>query len=145
MSLSTRLKDLEDQYNATLDETIELVSIEDIKIKDALKNQLPLELSWNALLSKGKHIKDRAEYEMETAYSESIEKELKDSYRSTSISEAREFAKCNQAYKTARILFLDASALYDDIKAAMETVTSRRYVLNNLTNLVVASSENHLL
>lgn len=145
MTLKDQLEALEEQYNSTLDETLDLVSIENVKIKDALINQLPLELSWNALVSKGKALKDRIEYEMESSYSAAMEKELRHSHRSTSISEAREFAKCDASYKQHRLLYLDADALLGDIKAAMETVTSRRYVLNNLTNLVVSSTENHLL
>lgn len=145
MSLKKQLEDLEEQYNTTLDETLDLVSIEHVKIKDALINQLPLELSWNSMVSKGKSLKDRIEYEMDSAYSAAMEKELRHSHRSTSISEAREFAKCCPIYKEHRLLYLDADALLGDIKAAMETVTSRRYVLNNLTNLVVSSSESHLL
>jgi hypothetical protein len=145
LSYEERISTLEKEYDSLLEGTMDDVGLDAVRIKDALKGQLTLELVWNSILAKTKTLKEELEYQVEVAYSASIEKELKNSYRSTSISEAREFAKCNETYREYRKHLLNATGLYEDCKSAVETVTSRRYILNNLTNLVVSGSENHLL
>lgn len=140
-----RAKVLSDNYNELLNQCEESILIEGITLKNALKSQLQLQMDWEIITKRISYLFDLIENEMETEYAEAISKELKDSYRSTSITEAKEFAKTNKNYRDMRKLFIDVKYLRDEARGVLETINSRKYLLNNMTNAVVASVDDTIL
>ena len=140
-----RAKGLSDNYNELLNQCEESILIEGITLKTALKSQLQLQMDWEIITKRISYLFDLIENEMETEYAEAISKELKDSYRSTSITEAKEFAKTNKNYRDMRSLFIDVKYLRDEARGVLETINSRKYLLNNMTNAVVASVDDTIL
>lgn len=132
-------------YEQTYENTLPEITLDNVLLKDALKNQVTLQLEWELLVKRISKIFDVCEHETETAYALAISKELKDAYKSTSISEAREFAKANPEYRRARRLMIDIKEIRDEAKGVLETIQSRKYILNNITNSVVSSVENHII
>lgn len=132
-------------FDDTCENTLPLVELSDIILTDALKNQITLELTWNSVVGKIKTLKSQIDMIIDEAYSDAITKELKDSYRSTSISEAREFAKTDKTYRDFRGLSIEVNDLYEEAKGILDTIHSRRYVLNNITNSAVASVDKTIL
>lgn len=143
--MSYDLEGLRKSVDNKFDQTLEDISLEHTKLAEALKRQISLELEWQFLYGRVKNIRERIEMEMEEAYAEGIKEEMRDKYAEVSISEAREYAKINQKYRNSRRLLMDVKEIYDDVKGAMEVVTSRRYVLNNLTQATVANVDNHII
>jgi len=134
-----------DEFDRVYKETLPLVAIDGVLLKEALTNQVTLQLKWELLTKRINRIFDAAELEAETAYSEAISKELRDSYKSVSISEAREYAKSDEAYKSFRRLMIEIRQVRDESRGILETINSRKYILNNITNAVVASVTNHII
>jgi len=132
-------------FENTSDKTLPLVELSNITLAEALKNQVVLELTWNEIVGRVKTLKSQIDVVIEEAYSDAITRELKDSYRSTSISEAREFAKTDKVYRDFKGLSVEVNDLYDESKGILDTIHSRRYVLNNMTNSIVASVDKNIL
>ena len=143
--LEKLVDDMDQRIEENLESCMDDVIIDDRKLKECLTDQIKLQMIWETMYAKTKSLRDQIEAEMETIFAGVVEKEMKDTYRSTSITEAKEFAKANVDYVQLRRLFIRASGLHHDAKSALETVTTRKYVLNNVTNLVIASSEHHII
>jgi esterase/lipase len=144
-TLTKRLESLEDTYNELLQKCEESILLDGVTLKNALKSQLQLQMDWEIITKQIAHLHDTVENEMESIYAEAISKELKDSYRSSSISEAKEFAKTNKEYKEIRRLYVDVKRLRDESRGVLDTINSRKYLLNNMTNSIVASVDDTIL
>lgn len=135
----------QNEYDLLCDETLSKMDLNGAVISEALKNQVQMQLVWESMVRGVSNLHDHLEAEIEGLYSEAIEKELKDSYKSTTISEAREFAKANKEYRAARRLLFSIRETRDFSRGIMETINSRKYILNNLSNLIVHGSESYML
>jgi len=140
-----RVEQLQTQIAETIDATIDIIVLDDKPIVEALKSQVVIELQWEAVIAAAKRLRDALEIEADEAISSAVTAELKNSYRSTTITEAKEFAKTDPIYRDMRRLHVMAANLYDEAKGMLETVHSRRYVLNNITSAIVASAHLHIL
>jgi len=138
-------KKLQEEYESLCDSTLPMMELDNVVVSKALKNQIHLQFVWESLVRELSHLHDFLESELEGLYSETVEDELKDSYRSSTISEAREFAKANKEYRTAKRLLLSIQETRDISKGILETITSRKYVLNNLSNLIIHGSDGYIL
>jgi hypothetical protein len=140
-----QVDELDKQLESYLEDYQDLMLLEHVKLKDALKNQVELQLVFETVYSKARKLQSFIEEEVENAYAEAIKNETNKNYRDVSISEARESAKTDTIYRKYRRLNIEATGLVHDSKAALETVTTRRYVMNNMTNAITSATENTIL
>ena len=140
-----QVEDLNEKLNEYYDEYLEDMTIDNVRLKDALKSQVTLQLVFESFYAKTKRLQGLIEEEMENAYSVAITEQTSNNYRDVSISEAKEAAKGNRMYRLYRRLNIEAKALVSDANATLETVTTRRYVMNNMSNAIIASVENTIL
>lgn len=139
--LEALITEFEDVY----EKTIEDVKIDGSRLKEALANQIELMIKWETLLARAKTLVSIAEDGTENSYSDAITAVLQDSFKKYSITEAKEVARCDKTYRSWKKTSIDVNSLYNEIKAILEVVQSRKYILNNITNSVVASQENHII
>lgn len=144
-NLNKVLDDLYKEFDDKCEETLPNVPIHDLRLKEALSNQVELQLIWERLYAKVKQFHDVSQNLAEEALSDAINAALTDNYKKVSITEAKELAKKDSVYRKNRRLEIDSSSLLLEIKAILETITSRKYILNNITNAVVSSQENHII
>lgn len=143
--IEKKFEKLKLNYETQLDSSIESIVLEGKKLKNALKEQISLQMEWEHLLSRAKNLKEACEILKEEEHSRAVTEELKDSYRDTSVTEAKIFANGDPEVKKIKRLGNKVSSLYEDIRSGHEVVTSRKYVLNNITNATVASVENSVI
>lgn len=139
------LADIENKYRALYDSSIEIIGLDNTRLIDSLKNQVDLQLRWASLLARVNYLYYSIENDVETSYAEAISRELRDSYKSTTITEAREFAKCDAQYKVFKRLMNETKLIKDEISGVLDTVNSRKYILNNISNSVVGGVEGHII
>lgn len=140
-----RAEILSTNYEELLTKCENSILLEGMSLKEALKSQLPLQMDWEIITKKIAYLHDLVENDVETEFAEAISKELKNSYRSTSITEAKEFAKTNKDYRAMKKLLTDVKYLRDEARGVLETINSRKYLLNNMSNAIVASVEDAIL
>lgn len=140
-----QVEDLNEKLNSYYDEYLDEMTIDNIRLKDALKSQVTLQLVFESFYAKTKRLQGLIEEEMDNAYSEAVIEQTSNNYRDVSISEAKEAAKANRMYRLYRRLNIEAKSLVADSNATLETVTTRKYILNNMSNAVIASVENTIL
>ena len=145
VEISTRFDSLKSDYESLFEETADMIELDTKQIKDALKNQLLLEVNWELMSKKLSHLYDQCETEVESAYSDAVKDAMSDRYKEVTFTEAKVYAKANPTYKASVSLMHDIRHIRDECKGLESVVRSRKYILNNLTNLVVAGSENHIL
>lgn len=144
--------ELEDDFNslaAMFEEKIEsdekTIVIDDRPLKTALVEQLKLQMDWETLSKRANNLYDLCEFYTEDMYAQALTKELRDAHYKCTISEAREFAKNDNAYRKAKHLQISVKELRDEIRGVLEVITSRKYVLNNISNIVISGSESHII
>jgi len=140
-----RLSDLNTEFDDLFESAEDLILIENVRLNDALKNQLKLQLNWERFVNKVNFFYSTCEELVDNAHSSAFRKEMKDTYVDVSVNEAKEYAKADQDYREARALFNKARHLRDEARGVLETITSRKYILNNITNAKVASVDNDIL
>lgn len=145
MDLAKEIGKLATKFDEEYEKAESAIDLNSMKLKEALISQLPLQLKWEAITKKANWLFDLVEYEVDNAYANAMSKELKDSYRSTTITEAREFAKIDKTYIKWRKVLAEIRYLRDECRGVLEVITSRKYVLNNISNTVIGGVENHLI
>lgn len=146
IDINKRLTDLETEYDALLEETLPLMQLDDKMLKDALKEQVILLLQWEMFVSKAKLLYDDSDVVSDETYSAAIQNVYKsEKYRELSVSEVKDRAKADKAYVTCRKIQNQIRALRDESKGILETVVSRKYLLNNMAEAVIASAQNTML
>lgn len=132
-------------YEDLYKDTAPKVFLDGVVLKEALVNQISLQMDWELLVKKINKVYDVCENEAEIAYSAAISVEMKNAYKTTTITEAREFAKADPTYQRARRLLIEVREVRDEARGILSTIESRKYILNNITNAVVASVETHII
>lgn len=141
----TEFDKLVQEYEDLFKESEEPMVLDGKTISEALKSQIILELSYELMSKKLSHLYDQCETEVESAYSDAVKDAMSDRYKEVTFTEAKVYAKANPTYKASVSLMHDIRHIRDECKGLESVVRSRKYILNNLTNLVVAGSENHIL
>lgn len=132
-------------YEKTYEETVDMVSLDGSVLKEALKNQVTLQLSWEMIVKKLNKVYDSCELAVDSSYAAAVSAELRNAYKSVSITEAKEFARANVDYQEAKKLLIDVREVRDEAKGILNTIESRKYILNNITNSVIASVDKHIV
>lgn len=132
-------------YESLYEDTIDAVVIDGKKIKDALKEQLHLQVQWEMFVSKISSLKHRVEVEKEKVFANAIGVYVNHSHRSYTITEAKELAKSDKDYLEVRVFAIGVYQIHDEAKGILDTIQSRKYILNNMSNLFIATSENIII
>lgn len=132
-------------YEKTYEETVDMVSLDGSVLNEALKNQVTLQLSWEMIVKKLNKVYDSCELAVDSCYAAAVSAELRNAYKSVSITEAKEFARANIDYQDAKKLLIDVREVRDEAKGILNTIESRKYILNNITNSVIASVDKHIV
>lgn len=143
--LENEFKIISANYDSMMETVEKDITLDNIKLSDALKNQLTLQMRWDSLYKKVSYIYDMAQFLVEQSYSDAVGTELKGSHRISTITEAKEFAKSNSDYKKCKRFMIIVQGVRDEVKVVVETINSRKYILNNLTNSIVASVDDTIL
>lgn len=143
--LEKQFDSLKKKCDDLYEETLDAVALDGKPIKVALKEQLTLQVEWEILCAQVNKIRNLSEDNKEDLYSKAIGKYINHSHRTYSITEAKELAKSDPDFRQARVFHIEVQELYDEVKGMLETVQSRKYILNNFSNLIVATSENVIL
>lgn len=143
--IEKRYEELLEIYEASYKAAEPLIILDGVILKEALKNQIELQLDWELIVKRFNKVYDLCELEAESAFATAISKELRDGYKNTSITEAKEFAKADKTYQTAKRLLIEIRETRDEARGILDTIQSRKYILNNITNSVVSSVETHII
>ena len=143
--LRKEIVELRIKLDETFEQTAELIDVYGMSLDEALKNQLLLQLEWELINKRARKLQSMCELKVDETYSASFKTEMTNSYKSVSTTEGREFAKTNPAYLEARMLLIDATELKEESAGLLDVVITRKYVLNNLTNAIIAACNKEVL
>lgn len=143
--IKNEIATLRTKIDETFDRTSELIDVYGMPLDDALKNQLILQLEWEIINKSARRLHSICELKVDEMYSSAFKAEMSNSYKSLTTTEGREFAKTNQQYLAARMLLIDAAELKEEASGLLEVVITRKYVLNNLTNAIIAAANKEVL
>jgi hypothetical protein len=139
------LESLDRKFESILNEYESDMTLENITIKKALQSQITLELVFSDIFSKSKQLFSSVDDLLELTLAEVTSKTMKNSYSDIKLQEAKTHALASATYRRVKELHTLAKGLLSDTQVAYDTVTSRKFILNNLSNLVIASSEGTIL
>lgn len=136
---------LEALYDSKFTEVEKEIDLGGTSLRNALKSQLRLQMEWEILSKRVNKIYDLCENFMEESYNTAMSEELRNSHRINTITEAKEFAKTNKDYRLAKRMLLEIREVRDEVRAVVDVLTSRKYILNNMTNAIIGSVEDTIL
>lgn len=143
--IKKKLVELRKDFDTIYDDTIDMVSLDGVILKKALKDEITLMLQWEQITKHAAHLFELCENLVEYSYSHAIEEQFKNSKKMVTITEAKEFAKCDPDYREAKELLSNTRLLKEECKGILEVVHSRKYILNNLTNSIIAAADTYIL
>lgn len=142
-------RELLDQLLSRVDKTMERaekdIPLNGKRLDVALKEQVDLQFEWELLATRANKIHQICEEILEATYAKAVSDEMTTKMKRVSISEAKEYAKANHDYRKARRLLIDAKEAKEEVRGGLETVNSRKYILNNITNSVIAGCQMHII
>lgn len=143
--LKQQLVDLRKRIDKTFDDTSHLIDVYGVPLEEALKNQLLLQLEWEIVSKASRSLHSLCEIKVDEMYSTAFKNEAANSQKALSITEIKEYAKTNPDYIRSRYLLVEATELKEEAAGLLDVVTTRKYVLNSLTNAIIASCNKEIL
>lgn len=128
-------------FNTNLDD----MALDNRILKEALKSQMSLMVQWEVMTKRFNYLFDECEVLVEEEYANALKAAMNDKYKEIMISEAKEYAKSNPTYKTVRRLQNKIRHSRDESRGLLEAIHSRKYIMNNMVQSIVANVENHIL
>lgn len=138
----TKLKNL---YQKLYEQDADSIPIDSKQIDEAIKEQLQLEFRWQELYSYACYVHDKAKTETERVLGEVVHRLMAESPRSWGFQESKTIGANEPEYINAKIKENDVAAIRRKIDAVVKVIESRKYALKNMTDLVLASSEKHII
>lgn len=132
-------------YDELFNATLPLMEMDNHVLKEALKVQIELMVQWEIMTKKFNYLYDECEIIADDEYGQALKAAMGDRYREVSISEAKEYAKTNNAYKNARRLMNKIRNSRDECRGLLEAVHSRKYIMNNMVQAIVAGVDSQIL
>lgn len=146
IELNDKFEAAYETYDELTETSLPLIELDGVTLKEALKNQMPLMIKWEVMSKTFDHLFNEAEILVDEAYGNAIGNAYRaEKYREISTTEAKERAKGDATYKTAKRLMNKIRHSRDECKGILEVINSRKYTLNNLTNSIVAGVDRTIL
>lgn len=114
-------------------------------LKEALTVSVNLHLRWVRKQAEVNISLKSAKQQKDEAFSKALRDVKKDSHIDYGSTEAKIIAEANQSYIDFLIAYNKLSVLSDEVKGILDVVNSRRWILKNLVDLVVADGEGVIL
>lgn len=143
--VKTRLTNLRQRLDTLFADAESLILLENVRLKEALTNQVRLQLYWENLHTDLCYLFNTCEEEVENAFSKAYKEEFSKTMLDITTTQAKEYAKSNTEYRNWARLLNEVRSTRDECKGILETIVSRKYILNNITNAKVSSVDNDLL
>ena len=145
MSLKERVIGLISDIEARSEKIKPDIFLDNKTILDALNEQPKLEFEWRRMAANAKSLVQECEIERSEAFSLAVQNVLHNSHYKLGSTELKIHAESEANYIAARRLEIKMIRSCDIAKSVVDTIDSRKYVLNNLSRLIVAGAEGHIL
>jgi hypothetical protein len=107
--------------------------------------QIELQLKYGRLYARVCSLLKESEHESDISYSEAFSAAVGDSYKDVSATEAKHKAQSDKAYYQDKTFENKVYRLKKELESIVDTIESRKYTLKDLTALVLAGAENHII
>lgn len=146
VDLHDMYEEYREEYDALFDETLPEMEFDGKKLIECLKNQIPLMVRWEVMSKKLNYLFDEAELLSDELYAKAFSSAFtSEKYREISTTEAKEKAKADKHFQNARRLLNQIRHVRDEAKGILETVQSRKYIVNGMVSSITAGVENTIL
>lgn len=122
-----------------------LLSLKNKTIKEAATEQIEMELVWKKLHGRVNVMVRRAEEYSDRCLSYAYKNIKEKSKVSLSPTEIKNYVLGETGYADSRLVLNDVLRVKEDTQGVIDILTDRRYILKDLTNLVVSGNEGHIL
>ena len=136
---------LQEKYDQFVEDFGDVIELDNSLLKDALKSQITLSLKVNELHSRAVYVEMAVSEEVDFCYAYAYSELSENSNKKMSATELKNFASIDDDYIETRKLLTEVRQLKNQIEGIRDTIISRKYVLNNITNSVVADSANYII
>lgn len=120
------------EYDALFEETLSEIELDGQVLQTALKKQVTLLVKWELMSKKMDFAYNQCELLSEEAYAKAFKEAMFDRHRDVQTTQAKEIARSDKDYIDARKLLNVLRNMRDECRGILETVNSRKYILNNI-------------
>lgn len=143
------LESLVDSFCDDIEPEVDLINdkirLEHKVIKDAINEQIALQIHWEKVTATVSSLYDRCKLHADEAYSKAFREIMTNDNRSWSSTEAKILTDSNESYLQYKRIELKCYSLLKDCQACLKSIDSRKYLLKNYTDLVIKDCENYII
>ena len=144
-TLDTNLGKIEEWLHENKKQIEKDIQVNDKQLKNVLTEQLHIQSQVEDYRIEAEYLLKEFDDLCEKIKSESIDDLINNKNKDYSISEAKSVVGKNNDYVVMKKYYNRCYKAYSELKYLSELVTTRKYVLNNITNAVVNSVEDTIL
>jgi len=144
-NIKSSLDYLQGEMDKLFENTEGKITIENRPLKECIAEQGSLHVEWGLLFSSIRDNERQAENMVEKVYAMVYSREMSNSYKSLSSTDARMKATSDDDYVRAKRLHNEAIRLKDDCETVLNIIKSRQYSLKDLSNILISGVEDHVL
>ena len=121
------------------------VLLDDLKLTDAHKKQVRLQVTWEMFCSEVKFIVDQTKVNSEKCFAEAYRDAIGDNHKMYSSTDAKNIALCNEHFIEAKETENKALRLKRDVEAIISAIETRKYSLKDITASVINEAANYII
>lgn len=142
--LQTRYDDLSVKFDEKYAEVEDLIDVNDVQLREALGAQTLLERNWLHFKARVSRLANEAEYYRDERLG-AAHKHFMHSQRAYSSTEVKRLAENDSEYLEYKMIHIQTLELKEMVDGVVDIIHSRRYVLNNITNAMVAAVDKQVI
>lgn len=143
--LEKQLKEIEQWIRDNKKRIEQEVVVDNKPLKEALITQLRIQSEVSDHFTTCSYLLKEYEVISEQFYSLAIDRLINNKNKDYTSGEAKAVVHSDQNYINAKRMYNRAYKVYSQLKYLLELITTRKYVMNNLTNSIINSVEDHIL
>lgn len=143
--LEKQMQHLEPIIESMLDEDEPLADLSDVKLSDALKQQVPFQMRWETVYRQSCWIVRRFEDEAERIYAVAFKELMSNSHKALNVTEAKAYALSDADLVRVKRLLREAELLKGTAEGMLDVIKTRSYTLKNICDTLISEKENYII
>lgn len=121
------------------------ILLDNKSLDDCLKNQIRLQLHWERVSVYVGGLYEEVKGEVEGAYAEAYRRLMVEDDRDWSTTDAKILVQSDEEYRKHKKAEIELQAAKREAEGILKTVESRKYILKNLVDSVINSTEKYII
>lgn len=121
------------------------IILDNHQLDECLKNQIRLQLQWEKMSAYTTGIYEQVKEATESAYADAYRRLMVEDNREWSTTDAKILVQSDEEYRKYKKLEIELAAAKKEVDGILKVVESRKYILKNMVDSVINSTEKYII